>query len=151
VTGGVSVGDHDHTRAAAEQAGVQTVFHRVRQKPGKPLYFGTRDRKPVFGLPGNPSSVLTCFYMYVLPCLGAMTGRNLAMRREQHPIAADYKKPAGITHFLKGRTLGDEATVSTAQESYKLSSFALANVFIMIPEELEYVAKGTSVDVFYMP
>ncbi|TAG97540.1 MAG: molybdopterin molybdenumtransferase MoeA, partial [Sphingobacteriales bacterium] len=65
VTGGVSVGDHDHTAAAAEACGVQCIFHKVKQKPGKPLFFGIKGKVPVFGLPGNPSSVLTCFYQYV--------------------------------------------------------------------------------------
>src|SRR5690606_36375051 len=64
LTGGVSVGQFDYVRAAAVKAGVEEVFWRIAQKPGKPLYFGaTPDRsKVVFGLPGNPASVLTCFY-----------------------------------------------------------------------------------------
>ncbi|MFN5930442.1 MAG: molybdopterin-binding protein, partial [Sphingobacteriales bacterium] len=65
ITGGVSVGDHDHTLDALLQSGFKIIFHGVRQKPGKPLLFGMKGSKPVFGLPGNPSSVLTCFYQYV--------------------------------------------------------------------------------------
>ena len=46
--------------------GIHCKFHRVKQKPGKPLYFGTKENKIIFGLPGNPASVVSCFYEYVL-------------------------------------------------------------------------------------
>src|SRR5690606_9857072 len=69
LVGGVSVGDYDFVSQAAADCGVQQHFHGVRQKPGKPLFFGTHGSKLVFGLPGNPSSALTCFYLYVAPVL----------------------------------------------------------------------------------
>ncbi|TNE99261.1 MAG: molybdopterin molybdenumtransferase MoeA, partial [Bacteroidetes bacterium] len=66
ISGGISVGDYDFVRQALTENGVEEVFYKVRQKPGKPLYFGRKERKVVFGLPGNPSSALTSFYIYVL-------------------------------------------------------------------------------------
>ena len=66
--GGVSVGEHDHIRAAAETHGVREIFWRVAMRPGKPFYFGlSGDGKPVFGLPGNPVSALIVFwFLFVL-------------------------------------------------------------------------------------
>src|SRR5690606_19116091 len=63
LVGGVSVGEYDYVTTAAGACGVEQRFHRIRQKPGKPLFFGTKQEKLVFGLPGNPSSALTCFYL----------------------------------------------------------------------------------------
>jgi molybdopterin molybdotransferase len=63
LTGGVSVGDYDFVSAAARDCGVKTLFHRIRQRPGKPIYAGKWKDKLVFGLPGNPSSVLTCLLL----------------------------------------------------------------------------------------
>ncbi len=71
--GGISVGDYDFVLQAATDCGVQQLFHKVKQRPGKPLYFGKKENKIVFGLPGNPSSVLTCFYEYVVEALAIMT------------------------------------------------------------------------------
>jgi molybdopterin molybdotransferase len=50
-----------------KKLGVREVFHRVRQRPGKPLWFGVRGRQLVFGLPGNPVSCLVCLHRYFLP------------------------------------------------------------------------------------
>ena len=66
------MGDYDYVRQAADQLGVQCKFHKVKQKPGKPLYFGTKGNKIIFGLPGNPASVVSCFYEYVLPAIRFM-------------------------------------------------------------------------------
>ena len=66
-TGGVSVGDYDFVLQISKECGIEKQFHKIKQRPGKPLFFGTAKNKMVFGLPGNPSSSLVCFYEYVLP------------------------------------------------------------------------------------
>jgi molybdopterin molybdotransferase len=67
ITGGVSVGDYDFTRAVLEKLDFRIIFHRVSQKPGMPILFARKGNKTVFGLPGNPRSVLVCFYEYIYP------------------------------------------------------------------------------------
>ena len=80
LTGGVSAGQRDLVPAALERSGVRKVFHKVRVKPGKPLWFGIgprRGEKPgtlVFGLPGNPASTLVGFLVFVAPALYALAG-----------------------------------------------------------------------------
>lgn len=99
MTGGVSVGDYDFTLQAFQDCDVTSVFHKIRQKPGKPLLFGMKENKVVFGLPGNPASVLTCFYEYVLPAIGYMMQAPLSLKSVEAPLAHDHQKPAGLTHF----------------------------------------------------
>lgn len=151
MTGGVSVGDHDHTAAAAEICSIKKVFHKVKQKPGKPLFFGTKGRQCFFGLPGNPSSVLTCFYEYVLPCIAKLTGREIGMKTSTAVLARDFKKPKGLTHFLKGIEANGVVEISGGQESYKLSSFALANCLVVLSEEHENAEAGDEVAIHLLP
>jgi molybdopterin molybdotransferase len=75
LSGGVSAGRFDLVPAALAACGVRKVFHQVAQRPGRPLWFGAHAGGAiVFGLPGNPVSVLVCLSRYVLPALAAMTG-----------------------------------------------------------------------------
>lgn len=164
LTGGVSEGDYDFVLRAAEACGVQTIFHKVKQRPGKPLFFGVRKAEDaatgsaagknkdapaavVFGLPGNPSSVLTCFYQHVLPALSRMTGRPLQLARARAPLANSYAKTHQLTHFLKGYYDGTAAQILDAQESYRMKSFARANCLIELGEAAREYPRGEAVDV----
>ncbi len=151
MTGGVSVGDHDHTVAAASQCGVEQVFHKVKQKPGKPFFFGKKEDRYFFGLPGNPASVLTCFYEYVLICLSCMTGRNMVLKERKATLGHDHRKPAGLTHFLRGSYQDGRVHIGTGQESYKLRSFATANCMVVLPETTEALSAGMEVDIHLLP
>ncbi len=151
MTGGVSVGDYDFTVKVSENCGVQKVFHKIKQKPGKPIFFGKKEKVLFFGLPGNPASVLTCFYEYVVLALEKLTVQKLTLETKQISIAIDYKKPTGITHFLKGIFDGAQVHLPQGQESYKLNSFAKANCLVMIPEHVTEVATGDIVDIHLLP
>ena len=74
ISGGVSVGPHDHVKPALAELGVDERFWRVALKPGKPTWFGTRDGKLVFGLPGNPVSAMVTFHLFARPALRALAG-----------------------------------------------------------------------------
>lgn len=76
VSGGVSVGPHDHVKPALTALGVDEVFWRVALQPGKPTWFGTRGDVLVFGLPGNPVSAAVTFSLFVRPALAALQQRN---------------------------------------------------------------------------
>lgn len=73
-TGGISVGRHDHVKAAAEAQGFTPLFWKIRQKPGKPLYFAQKGKLLLFGMPGNPMSAYMCFAHYVRPVITALHG-----------------------------------------------------------------------------
>ena len=151
VTGGVSVGDYDFTTQAFDACGIKTVFHKIRQKPGKPILFGTYQNKPVFGLPGNPASVLTCFYEYVYPAIGKMMGQNFSLHSIKLPISHDFSKSKGLTHFLKAWADDKHVKILTGQESYKISSFARANAFVVLEEEVSEIKAGDEVEVHLIP
>jgi molybdopterin molybdotransferase len=74
VTGGVSKGKFDFVPDALLQCGVKRMFHNVRQRPGKPFWFGLKEKKCVFAFPGNPVSVFMCMYRYMLPWLEKSLG-----------------------------------------------------------------------------
>ena len=151
LTGGISVGDYDFVLQASAECGVEKLFHKVKQRPGKPLYFGKKGNKLVFGLPGNPSSVLTCFYQYVIPALEKLTKRKTILQTIQVPLSGSFQKARGLTHFLKGRYDNNVATPLDAQESYRLSSFAKANCLIQVDEETTSLTEGELVTIYLLP
>ena len=150
--GGISVGDYDFVEQAFEALSVEKEFYKIRQKPGKPLFFGCRNEKVVFGLPGNPASALTCFYMYVIPAIRHMQAYpEVRLEQRQVRIQSDIKKSAKLANYLKGKTRGNEVSVLGAQSSAMLSSFAEANCFIYLEEGREEWNKGDEVTVFMLP
>jgi molybdopterin molybdotransferase len=151
LTGGVSVGDYDFTLKAAELCGVESLFHKIKQRPGKPIFFGKKGLKLVFGLPGNPASVLTCFYMYVIPVIEKYVGKKTLPKMTKAVSGSVVNKPAGITWFLKGYYEAGIAKTLDAQESYRLSSFARANCLIQFGEDQTVCNPGDPVDIHILP
>lgn len=129
LTGGVSVGDYDFVVAACMQEGIEQVFHKVAQKPGKPLFFGVKDKQLVFGLPGNPASVMSCFSQYVLPAIQIMSGKAV-----EAPIWGklkhSYDKTSSLCFFLKARVENGIVSILGGQASYQQNSFVDANCWI---------------------
>lgn len=151
LTGGVSVGDYDFVIRAAEANGVEKIFHKIKQKPGKPIYFGKKGNKYVFGLPGNPASVLTCFYEYVYPAIALLSKREKDLEKTEGILETDLKKPMGITHFLKAYFDGKFVRDLKAQESFRLSSFAKANCLIKLDENQTEYKAGEKVEIHILP
>ncbi|MEK7744971.1 MAG: molybdopterin-binding protein [Elusimicrobiota bacterium] len=102
VSGGVSVGDFDHTREALASLGLREVFWRIAIKPGKPLLFGLIRGKPVFGLPGNPVSSLVCCEEFVRPAVERLAGRaaGVPSYHARGVMANEYPKPAHLRQFV---------------------------------------------------
>ncbi len=152
VTGGISVGDYDFTGSSFKKIGVKNIFYKIKQKPGKPIFFGKHKKTLVFGLPGNPAAVLSCFYEYVYPALRIMQGRSDTFLKKMNlPIAKDYNKKAGLSFFLKGKISNKTVIPLEGQESYILSSFALADCLIYLPAEKENIKAGDSVEIHMLP
>ncbi|MCK9451676.1 MAG: molybdopterin molybdotransferase MoeA [Bacteroidales bacterium] len=146
LSGGVSVGDYDFVTSALEKCGVKKVFHKVKQKPGKPFYFGKHQQTLVFGLPGNPAAVLSCFYEYVVEAIGSFT-KKAYFKKLMLPLADDFTKKPGLTLFLKGKTRTNEVSILKDQESYKMNSFAMADCIIELEEDKTRFNKGDLVKV----
>jgi molybdopterin molybdotransferase len=146
ITGGVSVGDYDFVAGACIQQGVQKIFHGVKQKPGKPLFFGKKDEVLVFGLPGNPSSVLSCYQQYVYPALIALTG-SLPVENSFAKLEIPFEKKPPLTLFLKGFYQSGSVQILPAQASYQLSAFVTANCWVELEEEIHYFAQDQLVKI----
>jgi molybdopterin molybdotransferase len=151
-SGGISVGDYDFVGKGLEQIGVETVFYKVKQKPGKPLLFGRRNDTLFFALPGNPASSLVCFYEYVYPALRKISGhRDCFMRKLSLPSTRAYRFDGERDEFLKATAGETDVTPLDGQESFALRSFACANALIYLPSEQRVVEKGDLVEVHLLP
>ncbi len=99
LSGGVSMGDFDFVPTVLSQLKVKKLFHKVAQKPGKPFWFGiTRDKKPVFALPGNPVSTQICAYRYIVPYLFQLFGRKI--KQDHIKLIENVNITSDLTHFL---------------------------------------------------
>jgi molybdopterin molybdotransferase len=146
LTGGISVGDYDFVKGSLEQNGVEQLFYKIRQRPGKPLFVGRKDKKLVFALPGNPASVLSCFIQYVKPCLLEWMGNPDAWSGPKFlPMVKDFDKKAPLTFFLKAKIQDGKIHLLPGQESFNLLPFGVADGLVEIPQELEHVEEGSLV------
>ncbi len=153
VSGGVSVGDFDYTKAAFPKAGLREIFWRVAVKPGKPLLFGVSKRRPtklVFGLPGNPLAVLVCLEEFVRPALEKLQG-HAPKHASYHLLGKtvnDYPKPKDRQQYLfcqaKRGPEGYDLRIIRPQGSAMLGMAAQANALAIAPLGVARVRQGES-------
>lgn len=148
VSGGISVGDYDYVKEALLKNGVTELFYKINQKPGKPLFFGRKENKLVFALPGNPASSLTCFYVYALPALKKLMGfETIHLPEMKRKINTAFENTSGKTLFLKGLYDDEKVTVLESQSSAMLNSFSIANGLIVVPEDVTSLEANDEVTV----
>lgn len=150
LTGGVSEGRYDHVPEVLVRLGVVEKFHKVSQRPGKPLWFGVGpDGQAVFGLPGNPASATVCLYRYVLPALWAHLGARLKEPAARpHAVLAEdviFKRP--LTLFQPVRVCDDvrgacRATPAPMNGSGDLAGLALSDGVVELPAGRRVFAAG---------
>jgi molybdopterin molybdotransferase len=165
ISGGMSVGEHDHVRPALARLGVEQVFWGVALRPGKPTYFGVgpRDTGPdgarsggsgpcqVFGLPGNPVSAMVTFELFARPAIQAMLGASPKSRRATATLDHDYPKQPGRAHLVRCRLeLRDDgwhATPTGPQGSHVLTSMLGADALAIMPTASGGLAAGERVEI----
>ncbi len=152
ITGGVSAGDFDYIPSVLRELGVEQVFHGVKLKPGKPMWFGVKKNNGnptlVFGLPGNPCSCLACFYMFVQPAIMGCSGQ----KEEQSPyepamLTADFQHrgnrltcwPATLRH----RNDGNLVTPLDWRGSADLRTVSEANCFAIFDQPPGLIQAGS--------
>ncbi|WP_400191578.1 molybdopterin molybdotransferase MoeA [Hymenobacter sp. B81] len=150
LSGGVSKGLADFLPAALREAGTRELFHEVRQRPGKPLWFGQYpEGAVVFALPGNPVSSFVNFYRYVQPWLRAVQQPQAAPEPAHYAaLAADVTFRPPLTHFLlvrltsapDGRLLAHP--LARTQNSGDLASLLHCDGFVELPAEREQFTAG---------
>jgi len=152
LSGGVSMGDYDFTKAVFRELGAEMHFWKLAIRPGQPLAFGKIQDKLAFGLPGNPVSSMVTFEQLVRPALLKMSGcRTYGRPVVQALFQETFSKRGDRRHFLRGvltredgvfkvRTTGD-------QGSGILTSMVKANCFIDVPVAVERLKPGDEVTV----
>jgi molybdopterin molybdotransferase len=137
VSGGVSVGPHDHVKAALRELGVEERFWGVRLRPGKPTWFGTRGGTLAFGLPGNPVSAMVTFQLFARPALAALQGAEPEAPRAtatlEEAVERNPRREQAIRVRLHQSENGLLARPTTgAQGSHVLTSMLGADALALI-------------------
>lgn len=152
ISGGISVGDYDFVGKALPHLGVETLFYKVLQKPGKPLYLGIKGACTVFALPGNPAAALSCYYEYVLTLLKKAQGhRQYQLQKTYLPLSQAYQRKGTRAQFLKAYAHAQEVELLEQQSSAMLQSFALANALVYVPASADNLEAGALVEVHWLP
>lgn len=153
-SGAVSAGAFDFVKETLLQAGAEILYHRIKIKPGKPNLLARFPNGTLyFGLPGNPVATAVGVRMLVQAAVRAMTGR-LPEQPERAVLADDnFSKPASLQMFLKGVITVNaagvrEVRILDGQESFKVSPFLTMNAWVSVPEGVELLQPGDTVDVY---
>ena len=147
LSGGVSMGRFDLVPQVLGELGVRTIFHKVAQRPGKPLWFGVAPSgAAVFGLPGNPVSTLVCLTRYVLPALRGSLGQS-PQPAQRLALAAPVTVTTALTHFIPVRLEQDDwgrdwAVPAPTNGSGDFTGLAGTEGFVELPPGPNTYAKG---------
>ncbi len=153
ISGGISEGKYDFIPSALESLGVQKHFYKVKQRPGKPFWFGTHPSGcTVFALPGNPVSSFLCFIRYIRPWL------NLCLQKAPSPrhfakLASDVTFTPSLAYFMTVRLQQNEnceliAIPAAGHGSGDYANLVDADAFIELPAESEAFKKGETFECF---
>ncbi|GAA4303746.1 molybdopterin molybdotransferase MoeA [Aestuariibaculum suncheonense] len=152
ISGGISVGDYDFVGQALKALQVEEHFYKVNQKPGKPLFFGTKQDTYIFALPGNPAASLTCFYIYVFTALQRlMNSEFYKLPRIQVKSDSIFKKHGDRPQFLKATYNGNTVTILEGQSSSMLQTYAICNALVFMPEDQSKIKVDDLVEVILLP
>lgn len=152
VTGGISVGDYDFVGKALNELEVETLFYKVKQKPGKPLFFGKKNDTCIFALPGNPAAALTCFYVYVHIALRTMMNESdVELPRIHGRSKSAFVKKGDRPQFLKAIYYQGNVAILEGQSSSMLQTFALSNALVFVPAEVPNIEINDHVETIVLP
>ena len=151
ISGGVSVGAHDHVKGALRALGVEQRFWRVALRPGKPTWFGVRGSALVFGLPGNPVSAMVTFLLFVRPALSALQGaRSPVVRRSAilgETLPRNAERDEAVRVRLEQAPEGLVAFPTGPQGSHQLTSMLGADALLLVEAGSGSVEAGAWVQV----
>ncbi len=152
LSGGVSMGDHDHVAAALDAVGAETVFHRVAMKPGKPVLFARCGSTLVFGLPGNPVSVFIGFALFVQPALAILSAASRVDAPRGRAVAdGEFRGPEKLCAFEPCGLVVREGALRAVPVRYRGSGdphgASRGDAFVVLPAGVARVAAGDSVEV----
>ncbi|MFH1347535.1 MAG: gephyrin-like molybdotransferase Glp [Candidatus Margulisiibacteriota bacterium] len=148
LSGGVSVGDYDFVREVLKKCGVKIHFNKVAIKPGKPTVFGTKGQKLVFGLPGNPVSVLVIFELFVVPAIDKMVGRITKEKLIPLKLLADFqRRDSKREQYFPVKLNKKGALPLEFHGSAHMQALTQADAIMQIKRGIKKLRKGTTVHV----
>lgn len=148
LSGGVSVGDFDFVKGALKDCGVKIAFNEVSIKPGRPTVFGTKGTKLVFGLPGNPVSVLVTFELFVAPAIKKILGEDPNPKSFLFPILDSIeRKDNSKEQYLPVVVEKYGATPVSFHGSGHIHALTIANGIARINKGIKKLEKGSLVNV----
>ncbi len=153
ISGGVSVGKHDLVPEILEDLGVEKIFHKWAVKPGKPTFFGVKDKTAVFAMPGNPQSCFVVFKLLVEPAILHMTGAKETLPKFKiGKIAESFVDKSSRKHFIPCKVNSEGGVNHIKRAPYNGSADirgpSSADGFLAIPPEVEQVEKGQFLEFF---
>ncbi|MEQ1714996.1 MAG: molybdopterin-binding protein, partial [Hyphomicrobium sp.] len=148
-TGGASVGDHDLVRPALEANGAKLEFYKIAMRPGKPVFFGTKGRMRVLGLPGNPLSAMIGARVFLVPLIAKMLGRADTLAtvaaRLARPIPPNGPRAHYMRAILDTTHTPPRVTPLESQDSAFVLGLAAANCLIVLPANAPAQPEGGEV------
>lgn len=143
-TGGVSVGDYDFVRPCAFENGFEQIFWKIKQKPGKPLFFaeytGQNHHCYLLGLPGNPAAVYVCMQIYGKALLDALQNQSQSLQWFSGLLTHDLKSDSR-ERFLRMHAYFEQGQLKlqslAKQQSHMLSNLMQANCLVRIPANIK--------------
>jgi len=153
VSGGVSVGPHDLVRQAAAENGFEQLFWKIKQKPGKPMYFAKKENQLLFGLPGNPVSSLNSFSYYIFPVIHNLRGLKFKWNKIKGIMANDIINKSNRSTFYRVKIENNGETniikVLEKQGSHLMEYMSRANGFIIVkPGQMYYTDETAEVNLY---
>ncbi|WP_261511743.1 molybdopterin molybdotransferase MoeA [Chryseobacterium paludis] len=146
MSGGVSMGKFDYLPKACEELGIEKLFHKIKQRPGKPFWFGkSQNEKLVFAFPGNPVSVFMCLYRYFVPWLEKSleipeTTQYAVLQNDiNFPFSLQYFAQVKLSVNQSGQLIAESVNTNGSGD---FSHLAETNAFIELPLEKNAFKKG---------
>ncbi|ADY73466.1 molybdenum cofactor synthesis domain protein [Desulfurobacterium thermolithotrophum DSM 11699] len=153
-SGGISMGDYDFIKAILPEIGVETLFYKLKIKPGKPVFFGKRGKKFIFSLPGFPVSTVINFYNFVFPFIRRMLGAQSIFRKKVKGVLAEEfkRKKSNRMEFARCKYVydvesGEYKVFPLRKQGSGILSAMTGNVGLMVvPIGTDYIPTGELVD-----
>jgi len=146
-SGGSSVGERDILADVIEKKG-KLLFHGIAVKPGKPTICGVVDKTLILGMPGYPTSCLTNAYVLLLPSIKKMARLPLEIKKEEVTLAKNISSTIG-RHQIYTVKVKDGKAYPAFKESGAITSMSMADGYIEIPANVEFLEEGSKVTVTY--
>ncbi len=155
ISGGVSMGEYDYVKEAVIKSGGEVVFHKVAIKPGKPFLFAKKGKQLIFGMPGNPVSVMVGFWKFIRPTIYKMQGADEVFpTRVPAYFKGIYKKKSDRPHYIsvKLKKEGDKllAAYIKSNGSADVPAFEKGDGMIEVPKDTTLLEDGERVEVMLL-